>query len=355
MFQPRKYNLFIQTTINIGLVFIVVIVCFLLNETLSHRIVALLLLLLVSVLAMFFDIIPVLLASTLSALAWNFFFIPPIFTFHISNTEDTLLFILYFVVALVNTVLNFKIRQEERKTRDKEEKEQTLRLYDTLINSLSHELRTPIATILGAVDTLKGSKNISKENQLELLNQIDSASLRLNVQVGNLLNMSRLESGLLKFNKQWLNINEVIRASIDKFAEIKTHSFVFEENTKMPLCELDELLMEQVLYNIFNNAILYTPAKTKINIFVKITENVLEIDIKDNGPGISEKYLPQIFNKFYRLPDSKTGGSGLGLSIVKGFVEVQNGSISAHNLNPNGLQICIKLPVQTTYLNQINV
>ena len=96
-----------------------------------------------SFLALFFDILPVLLSAVLSALIWNFFFIPPRFTFHISTGEDSLLLIMYFVIAMIHAVLTYKIRQIQKEARNKEEKANTLKLYNTLLNSLSHELRTP--------------------------------------------------------------------------------------------------------------------------------------------------------------------------------------------------------------------
>ncbi len=104
----------------------------------------------VSFIAMSFEILPVLVAAVLSAVIWNFFFIPPVYTFHINNAEDVSLFSFYFFIALVNTVLTFNIREAEKKARDKEEKENTIKLYNTLLNSLSHELRTPVSIIIAS-------------------------------------------------------------------------------------------------------------------------------------------------------------------------------------------------------------
>ena len=167
--------------------------------------------------AMLFDIFPVLLTAVLSGLILNYFFIQPLFTFHITNTEDILLFLMYLIIALVNAVLTFKIREAEKKARDKEEKVKTIQLYDTLLNSLSHELRTPIATIVGSIDILKENRNkLSETSQKELLEEIDKASIRLNRQVENLLNMSRLETGMLKLKRDWCDVNELIYTVIQK-------------------------------------------------------------------------------------------------------------------------------------------
>ena len=148
----RKFNRSTQYLISVAIVTVIAASCYFNASLINYKIVAWVLLRSVSILAMVLDILPVLLAAVLSALVWNFFFIPPLFTFHIDNAEDLLMFLLYFFIAMVNTVLSFKIRKEEKKARDKEEKEKAIKLYNTLLNSLSHELRTPIATIIGAVD-----------------------------------------------------------------------------------------------------------------------------------------------------------------------------------------------------------
>lgn len=310
----------------------------------------------VSLVAMLFEILPVLVTAILSGLILNFFFIQPLFTFHITNTEDILLFLIYLVIALVNAVLTFKIREAEKKARDKEEKEKTIQLYNTLLNSLSHELRTPIATIIGAIDTLKENNHkLSQNNQLELLQEIDKASTRLNRQVENLLNMSRLENGMLTIKKDWCDINELIHNIIQKNNFIRNHHiFSFTPNEELPLFKLDAGLILEVIQNLVSNALLYTPDHTQINIEAKLEEENCVLIISDNGPGFPENEIQFVFHKFYRLPNSKTGGSGLGLSIVKGFVEAHNGVISLENKYNSGAQFTIKIPAETSFLNHIN-
>lgn len=352
--KNKVFTKLIQYIISIATVLIVSICCYAATKYIGYKIVALILLVTVSVLAMLFDIFPVLIAALLSALIWNFFFIPPIFTFHISNAEDVLMFFLYFVIASVNAVLTFKIKQAEKKARDKEEKENTIKLYNTLLNSLSHELRTPIATIIGAVDTIKESNNkLSTTQQNELLLQIDIASIRLNKQVENLLNMSRLETGLLKLNWQWCDVNELINLVIEKLQPSTQKKIIYESKNELPICKIDNGLIEQVLQNIISNAIQYTPDNTTITVEAALSNNNLVICVNDNGNGIPANLLREVFNKFYRLPNTKAGGTGLGLSIAKGFVTAHNGTIEAKNILPNGLQIAIKLPVETTYINNL--
>jgi two-component system sensor histidine kinase KdpD len=309
----------------------------------------------VSVTAMLFDIIPILITAFLSGLILNFFFIQPLFTFHITNTEDILLFFMYLIIALVSAVLTYKIREAENKARDKEEKEKTIQLYDTLLNSLSHELRTPIATIIGAIDTLKEHKNkLSENNQTELLEEIDKASIRLNRHVENLLNMSRLETGTLKTKLDWCDLNELIYAVVEKIAVVKNeHTIDFVPDEKLPLFKLDTGLIEEIIRNLVLNAIQYTPKKSVIKIAATHQSENCIISISDTGNGFPESQIEFVFDKFFRLPNTKTGGSGLGLSIVKGFVEAHNGSISLKNNANSGACFTITIPTEATYLNYL--
>ena len=129
--------------------------------------------------------------------------------------------IMYFLIALINAALTYKIRQVEKASRKKEEKANTVKLYDTLLNSLSHELRTPIATIIAATDNLQSNDKLTTENKEQLVTEIAKASFRLNQQVENLLNMSRLESGFIKPKKDWCDINEIVYSTVKKIERIR--------------------------------------------------------------------------------------------------------------------------------------
>ena len=349
----NHYNIFKQSLIALFIVIIIASGCFIFTDFFGYKVVAFILLMTVSVLAMLFEIIPVLLAATLSALIWNFFFINPIYTFHISNPEDMLMFFMYFLVAFVNTVLTVKIKKIEKKARDKEEKEKTIKLYNTLLNSLSHELRTPISAIIGSVDILQESDaKLTSENRKILLNEIEIAGFKLNDQVENLLNMSRLESGILKLKMDWCDLNEEIRLVIQNHF-LSNPRILFQDQENFPICKLDIGILEQILINLIRNALFYTAENCTVTISMKLTDSTLVLTIQDNGNGISEEHIHQIFDKFYRVPHTITGGTGLGLSIVKGFVEAHNGTIEVKNSIPNGLKFDIFVPVEITYVNQL--
>lgn len=349
-----KYSLKFQYIASILSILAIALLCFVVLDFIGPSAVALVLLVMVSLLAMSFDIWPVLVAALLSAVILNFFFIPPRFTFHIYATQDILMFLMYFLVALVHAVLTNKIKTQEKKGRDKEDKENTIRLYNTLFNSLSHELKTPIATIIGAADTLKeNSTSLSPQSQITLLNEIEMAGNRLNRQVENLLNMSRLESGMLTVKKDWCDMNELIYMVIQKLEPDAQKRIRYEPGVNLPLFKLDIGLMEQVVYNLMQNAILYTPPESKVTIQVDSKDDKCIIRIADNGPGFPEDQLTSIFDKFYRLPDTKAGGTGLGLSIAKGFTEAHGGTITVENPLSGGAQFTIAIPTETSFLNYI--
>ncbi len=372
--QLSKSSQLKQFLISIGLVLLVSAGCYFLADHIGYKVVAFVLLLTVSLIAIVFDILPVLIAALLSALIWNFLFIAPKFTFHIGSAEDRLLFFMYFVIALINAVLTNRIRKIEKQVREKEEKAKTVKLYNTLLNSLSHELKTPIATIVGAADNLLAvQSNLSDANRKELAENISVAALRLNQQVENLLSMSRLESGFIQLKKDWCDINELIYAVMTRLEQqLKNHKVAISIEENIPLYKLDYGLMEQVLYNLLYNASIYTPEYADIFISAKnnaekvykldtVTEehsevkkesNYLSLTIEDRGPGFPQAELERVFDKFYRLNNSKTSGTGLGLSIVKGFVEAHNGTIVLENV-PHGARFTIEIPAETSYINNL--
>lgn len=353
--NTRELSSIKQLLISTSLIIVIALVSFFFKDIIGYKVVALVLLMSLSIIAMLFDIKPVLFSALLSSLIWNFFFIPPIFTFHITSTEDGLMFLLYFIIAFVNTVLSFKIRKEEKKAREKEKELEQIQFYNTLLNSLSHELRTPIATIIGSVDTLQDTTIQLNDNQIkELLFQIDIASTRLNRQVENLLNMSRLESGILSPNFEWCETNELISKVIHDFPKLHHESITFTPNETIPLMKLDIGLMEQIIHNIIHNSIQYGGENNKISIHSIYGKGVWKLKLTDTGKGIDMKYIDKIFDKFYRVPNSKTGGSGLGLSIVKGFVEMQKGKVSVKNNELNGVSFIVELPVDVSFLNNLN-
>ncbi|MDP4209794.1 MAG: sensor histidine kinase KdpD [Bacteroidota bacterium] len=460
------------------------------KEVVGYQIVAFALLFTVSILAVFLDIGPILLAATLSALVWDYFFIPPAFTLHVGRAEDALMLGTYFVIALLNGILTSRLRNQEKMTREREERTNALyqltrelsqtsgleevlkvsvetiqkyfqfdfafvlqgsnnelkqqvehgtfldlsnselsvaswtfqhskkagrytdtlpssevtfypltgsklrlgvaavkhkksflaeeetfwdtfiaqisnalereylnelarrasvldesdKLYKTLFNSISHELRIPVATIMGASDTLLAA-TYDKDTTNRLYSEILMASERLNRLIENLLNMSRLESGRITPRLDWYDVHDLVNKVTENLkTELRHFNLEVVIAADMPLVRIDIGLMEQVLHNLVFNATQYAGSKTTIRIKAYYDKPNFMIQVMDRGPGFPESSIPHVFKKFYRVDGSLPGGTGLGLSIVKGFVEAHNGTVLVQNRQNGGALITVKIP-----------
>jgi two-component system sensor histidine kinase KdpD len=345
-----------QYLISISVTLVVALICFFISDVIGYRAVALVLLFNVSLLAIVFSLYPVLISAVLIAMLWDFFFIPPHYTFHINTTEDVLMLTMFLTIALLNGILTSRIRHFEKQVQQREQRLQALKLYNALFNSISHELRTPLTTIIGAAETLIGRhKKIQDTDRMFLQNEILLASTRLNRLVDNLLNMSRLESGMLRPKLDWCDVNELIHTVVNRLRpEIEKFpvSILIPEN--VPMVKMDFGLMEQALFNILHNITVHTPPGTSVNINVSIEENDLVLSISDDGPGFEKQSLGMVFDKFSSRGDSGKSGLGLGLSISRGFIQAHSGTITVANHDPHGALFTIRIPVETIRIEPEN-
>ncbi|MDB6028943.1 MAG: kdpD [Verrucomicrobiales bacterium] len=220
------------------------------------------------------------------------------------------------------------------------------RLGKNLLDSISHEMRTPIAAITTAVSSLSDSNDPgSVEMQHELKDEIQIATHRLNRLVGNLLDIARVESGHLRPKVDWCEIADLIHVTLKSLEkEMAAHKIRINLDAELPLVEMDFVLMEQALTNLLLNAVHHTPPGTAVELSAKIRDNELAISVADSGRGLPVETLERVFEKFYRVPGSPSGGTGLGLSIVKGFVEAQRGRVTVANRPESGAIFTIYLP-----------
>jgi two-component system sensor histidine kinase KdpD len=432
---------------------------------------------------------PVLLAGALSALAWNYFFLPPRFTFIIATVEDGILFGLYFVVAIVLGQLVARIRLQEEAERRREERatalyemsrdlaeatsrdeivwqlvaqinrsfnapiavvlpennklfahpdssltlsEKELSVADwafrqrkaagrftdnlpgaealhlplaterkvfgilavgfpdkrltlaqrdlletfarqaalvldrvelrtaaeqarllaesekfsrTLLNSISHELRTPLAASTSAASALAAAGAAPPEQQRALIGEIQEANARLNRVVGNLLDVARLESGQVRPRLDWHDARDLVQTTLRELQrELAAHPVKLDLPSAPLLVRLDFSLAQHALANLLLNAANHTPAGTPMEVSAQLANDQLVLSVADRGPGIPPEWLPRIFDKFFRAPTAPTGGSGLGLTIVKGFVEAHGGTIIATNRPGGGVMFTLNFP-----------
>jgi two-component system, OmpR family, sensor histidine kinase KdpD len=224
--------------------------------------------------------------------------------------------------------------------------EESEKLYKTLFDSISHELKTPIATIMGASSFLIQAQSIKNtDTQNQLFEEINTASIRLNRLIENLLDMARLESGRLIPNLKPCDINDLLNSVLNNFEkELRHREIIINVQDNFPFINIDFVLIEQALKNILQNALVYTSLNSKIEMQATYDDNNFHIIISDNGKGIPEQNLEHIFDKFYRVDNKISGGTGLGLSIAKGIVEVHKGTITASNKIFGGIKFTIKIP-----------
>ena len=228
------------------------------------------------------------------------------------------------------------------------------KLYKTLFNSISHELRIPVATIMGASDTLL-SHDYPAETKSKLYTEINTASVRLNRLIENLLNMSRLETGRITPRCDWCDVHDLAnRVAESLLQELKSFNLSVVIPDNMPLVFIDFGLIEQVLHNLVLNATQNSTGGTTLRLKFFYDNGYLTIMVMDRGKGFPESELSSVFNKFYRGKDAKAGGTGLGLSIVKGFVEAHGGTVVAKNRQNGGAIFTIKIPVKISEMNQFN-
>jgi two-component system sensor histidine kinase KdpD len=228
------------------------------------------------------------------------------------------------------------------------------RLQAALLNSISHDLRTPLATITGAVSSLleaeQNETQLDHAVRLDLLENASGEAERLNLLVGNLLDMSRLEAGAMKIKLLPCDVQDVIGTALERAARrmgdrvVKT--YIPEQ---LPAVKMDFVLMVQVLFNLLENAHKYSAADTFIEVGADTAEEGAEIWIADRGLGIPPDDLERVFEKFYRVqrPDGVLG-TGLGLSICRGIVEAHGGQIRAENRPGGGTIIRLLLPLEQT-------
>jgi two-component system, OmpR family, sensor histidine kinase KdpD len=224
------------------------------------------------------------------------------------------------------------------------------RLRAALLTSISHDLKTPLASVLGSASTLRDfSKALSDAEKSDLLSTIIDESERLNRFIANLLDMTKLESGAIVPNTSRHDLGEIVGSALRRASKILTHHTVrLDLEADLPMLELDAVLFEQVLFNLLDNAAKYAPVDTTISLKGSRDSDLVAVQIIDEGAGIPQAELERVFDKFYRAQkgDHVRAGTGLGLAISRGFVEAMHGTIAAANrTDRSGAVLTIRLPI----------
>lgn len=237
-----------------------------------------------------------------------------------------------------------RLVQAESRARVLEESDH---LKSILLSSVSHELRTPLSTIKAAASSLRSNEiNWESPARPELIAAIDEEADHLNILVGNLLDMSRIESGALKPKREWNILAEIVEGVLARMKHLlDEHILEVDVPESLPLVPVDYVQIEQVFTNLLSNGVKYAPAKTLIRVRAFVEDDFVHVVVGNQGPQIPREHLERIFEKFFRITAAdRVTGTGLGLSICKGIIEVHGGRLWAENV-PDGLAFNFTLPL----------
>ncbi len=250
--------------------------------------------------------------------------------------------------TLVNqTALALERARLAAEAQDARVRAETERLRNSLLTSVSHDLRTPLAAITGAATTiLDAGGRLDERTKHDLLESVRDEAERLNRLVQNLLEMTKLESGALQLRKDWHPLEEVIGAALSRLGKrLVGRRVTTRVPPNLPLVAIDDVLIEQVLVNLLDNALKYTPAGSPIDIIATGTDRAVTVEIADRGPGLPPGEEDKVFEKFYRGRSAGDRGAGLGLAICLGVVRAHGGRIWAQNLPGGGAAFLFNLPL----------
>ena len=253
-------------------------------------------------------------------------------------------------VFLSQTALAIMRADLARKAKRAEVLQETDKFQKALLTSVSHNLRTPLASILGVLNTiLEDGALLDSSTQEGLLKTAKEEATRLDSLVQNLLDMTRLEGGAIKVRTELCDVHDIIAAALQQLGEVG-HSDRIKVITDpdLPLVPLDDVLIVQVVVNLLDNAVKYSPADSPIEVEARLHADRLNIRVLDRGPGIAENELERVFEKFFRanVPGASKG-AGLGLSICKGLVEAHHGDILARRRDGGGTELAVLLPLES--------
>lgn len=220
-------------------------------------------------------------------------------------------------------------------------------LRRALLQSVSHELKTPLSAVQAGIDAM--ARQTDGDGKIQrTLREVQVAVRRLHRVINNLLNMTRIESGVIQPKLDWCDVGELIQAAIELAGEaVGEHHIAIDMDQSLPMVKIDQPLLEQCLCNLLLNSAAYSPPGTGITIRAQLREEQLILSVLDEGKGIRQEDLRRIFDVFYRGPEASPAGTGLGLAIVDGFVRAHGGSVRAANRQTGGAEFVITIPVET--------
>lgn len=343
----------VQYLISVGAIALATLFSWFVFQAETYWAPSILYLFLVTILGGFLGRGPTIVAAGLSAVAWDYLFIPPRFTMHVGRWEDGLILLTYAAIAAVVSLYTWRLRQSralaEEGARIADEARASEELYRIVFNSISHEMRSPLTAIMGASSALYligDGEIVRQEDRRLLLREIIGSSVRLSRLVDNFLDVSRMEAGRMQLKIQECDLRSTLHDVIHRLRdELAGHRILLEIPDAPVIVSGDPGLLFQAVFCVVHNASQHTPAGTEVRIRIPKTgnEGVL-LEIRDNGPGIGKTPPERLFEKFFRAPGSMPGGAGLGLGLARGILELHGGSLTADAPPSGGLAFIFRFP-----------
>jgi two-component system sensor histidine kinase KdpD len=286
--------------------------------------------------------------AALSVAAFDFLFVPPEGTFTVDDVQYLLTFAIMIAVALVIARLAERLRHEGEAQARLAVEAETERLRATLLASISHDLRTPLAVMTGASSSLAESgERLPPEERRALAQSVFEQARELSEHVAKLLDMTRLESGPPELARDWTSIGEIAASVLARHeARLAAHRVLLEVPADLPLVRVDAGLVEQALGNLVENAARHTPAGTVVRIRAAAHEREIVVTVEDYGGGIAPGEVDAVFAKFHRGAPQRAGGMGLGLAICRTIVRLHGGRAWAERVPEGGTAFHIALPLE---------
>jgi two-component system sensor histidine kinase KdpD len=250
-----------------------------------------------------------------------------------------------FLQQIAQAITRVRLAEQAKKTQLDMEAE---RLRNSLLSSISHDLRTPLATIVGSASTLvEEDKALKAEDKLELNRAIYDEAQRMSTLVNNILDMARLDAGAVVLNKQWYPLDEIIGVVLTRLQKrLAGRPVTVKLPPGTPMIYVDTVMIEQVLINLLENVLRYTPELSPVEIIGEASNFAVKISVADRGPGIPAGLENQLFEKFYRVQrEAAQSGVGLGLAICRAIIEAHGGSIQAQNRPTGGAVFSFMIPL----------
>ena len=350
------------------------------HDGLSSTTVALALLLVVLFVATGWGSSPALVASVLGVVSFNFFFLPPVHTFTITQPQNWVALAAFLLTALTAGQLSARARQrtEEAESGRREverlyrelqsafEREshaealrQAERLKSALLDGVTHDLRTPLTSIKASVTTLLGEASEDKttldpDGQRELLEVIDEEADRLNRGVEKLVELAKIEAGEMHVRRRWSDVEEIVAAALTQASRLTpAHTVEVRLEPEIPAVFVDAQAIAEVIYTLVDNATKYAPPGTRIKITqTHPADDMIELAVEDEGPGISTELRTRVFEKFFRatndsrIPGQRPTGLGLGLAVARGIIEAHGGRIwIEEGSGGHGTRVAFRIPI----------